>query len=138
VQRLAAQGLQFDYPPIDGVEAGLLLVTHEHGDHNAVERIGGSPQVIRSTAGTFESPLEVTLTVGGTALERAARPAAVYGANLLDWRCGSRATGRVRQASNATMSAIAETAVPNVSNVVCSPRCVTTMPASTAGTDSAA
>jgi L-ascorbate metabolism protein UlaG (beta-lactamase superfamily) len=57
VQRLTAQGLQFDYPPIDGVEAGLLLVTHEHGDHNAVERIGGSPQVIRSTAGTFESPL---------------------------------------------------------------------------------
>jgi L-ascorbate metabolism protein UlaG (beta-lactamase superfamily) len=57
VQRLAAQGLQFDYPPIDGVEADLLLITHEHGDHNAVERIGGSPQVIRSTAGTFESPL---------------------------------------------------------------------------------
>jgi L-ascorbate metabolism protein UlaG (beta-lactamase superfamily) len=57
VQRLTAQGLQFDYPPIDGVEAGLLLVTHEHGDHNAVERIGGSPQIIRSTAGTFESPL---------------------------------------------------------------------------------
>jgi L-ascorbate metabolism protein UlaG (beta-lactamase superfamily) len=57
VQRLTAQGLQFDYPPIDGVEAELLLVTHEHGDHNAVERIGGAPQVIRSTAGTFESPL---------------------------------------------------------------------------------
>jgi L-ascorbate metabolism protein UlaG (beta-lactamase superfamily) len=32
-------------------------VTHEHGDHNAVEVVGGSPQIIRSTAGTFESPL---------------------------------------------------------------------------------
>jgi L-ascorbate metabolism protein UlaG (beta-lactamase superfamily) len=57
VLRLTAQGLQFDYPPIDGVEADLLLVTHEHGDHNAVEAIDGAPQILRSTAGTFESPL---------------------------------------------------------------------------------
>jgi hypothetical protein len=34
-----------------------LLVTHEHGDHNAVEVIGGSPQILRSTAGTFGSPV---------------------------------------------------------------------------------
>jgi L-ascorbate metabolism protein UlaG (beta-lactamase superfamily) len=53
---LAAQGLRFDYPPIEGVEADLLLVTHEHGDHNAVEAIGGSPEVIRR-AGTHESPV---------------------------------------------------------------------------------
>ncbi|MBV8480695.1 MAG: MBL fold metallo-hydrolase, partial [Actinobacteria bacterium] len=53
----AARGLVFDYPPIDGVEADLLLVTHEHGDHNAVDVIGGSPAVIRSTAGRFESPV---------------------------------------------------------------------------------
>jgi L-ascorbate metabolism protein UlaG (beta-lactamase superfamily) len=57
MEAAAARGLQFDYPPIEGVEAELLLVTHEHGDHNAVEVIGGSPQIIRSTAGTFESPL---------------------------------------------------------------------------------
>jgi L-ascorbate metabolism protein UlaG (beta-lactamase superfamily) len=54
---LAARGLQFDYPPIRGVEAELLLVTHEHSDHNAVEVIGGSPQILRSLAGTFESPV---------------------------------------------------------------------------------
>jgi L-ascorbate metabolism protein UlaG (beta-lactamase superfamily) len=53
---LSERGLRFDYPPIEGVEADLLLVTHEHGDHNAVEVIGGSPQVLRSTAGTFDSP----------------------------------------------------------------------------------
>jgi L-ascorbate metabolism protein UlaG (beta-lactamase superfamily) len=57
MDRLTQQGLQFDYPAIEGVEAGLLLVTHEHGDHNGVDQIGGSPQVIRSTAGTFDSPL---------------------------------------------------------------------------------
>jgi L-ascorbate metabolism protein UlaG (beta-lactamase superfamily) len=49
------RGLQFDYPPIQRMEVDLLLVTHEHVDHNAVEVIGGSPQILRSTAGTFDS-----------------------------------------------------------------------------------
>ncbi len=54
---LRSRGIQFDYPPITGVAADLLLVTHEHGDHNGVEAIGGDPTVIRSTAGRIESPL---------------------------------------------------------------------------------
>jgi L-ascorbate metabolism protein UlaG (beta-lactamase superfamily) len=53
----ASRGLQFDYPPIEGVEADLLLVTHEHMDHNGVKAIGGEPASLRSTAGTLESPL---------------------------------------------------------------------------------
>jgi L-ascorbate metabolism protein UlaG (beta-lactamase superfamily) len=53
----AARGLQFDYPPIEGVTADLVLVTHEHGDHNAANAVGGSPVVLRSTAGRLESPL---------------------------------------------------------------------------------
>ncbi|MHB2000697.1 MAG: MBL fold metallo-hydrolase [Solirubrobacteraceae bacterium] len=53
----AAHGMRFDYPPIEGATADLLLVTHEHFDHNGVEAIGGEPTVIRSTAGTHESPL---------------------------------------------------------------------------------
>jgi L-ascorbate metabolism protein UlaG (beta-lactamase superfamily) len=61
MNRLSAQGLQFDYPPIEGASAEVLLVTHEHGDHNAVDVIGGSPFTLRSTAGTLDSPLgEVT------------------------------------------------------------------------------
>jgi L-ascorbate metabolism protein UlaG (beta-lactamase superfamily) len=61
MELMSARGLQFDYPPIEGVEADVLLVTHEHVDHNAVEVIGGSPVTLRSTAGTLESPLgEVT------------------------------------------------------------------------------
>jgi L-ascorbate metabolism protein UlaG (beta-lactamase superfamily) len=51
------RGLRWDYPAIEDVEADLLLVTHEHGDHNAVEAIGGNPVVIRSTAGTHASPI---------------------------------------------------------------------------------
>jgi L-ascorbate metabolism protein UlaG (beta-lactamase superfamily) len=50
---LAERGLRFDYPPIENVEADVLLVTHEHADHNVVEAVGGSPEIVRSTAGTF-------------------------------------------------------------------------------------
>ena len=53
----ASRGMQFDYPPIEGVQAELLLVTHEHIDHNGVGSIGGDPVILRSTAGTLESPL---------------------------------------------------------------------------------
>jgi L-ascorbate metabolism protein UlaG (beta-lactamase superfamily) len=31
------RGMRWDYPAIAGVEADLLLVTHEHVDHNRVE-----------------------------------------------------------------------------------------------------
>lgn len=48
--------MRFDYPAVDGVEADLLLITHEHRDHNDADRIGGEPHVIRSTAGRFETP----------------------------------------------------------------------------------
>jgi len=53
---MAARGLEFRYPLIDDVRADLLLVTHEHFDHNGVEAVGGDPVVIRS-AGTHESPV---------------------------------------------------------------------------------
>jgi L-ascorbate metabolism protein UlaG (beta-lactamase superfamily) len=53
----AARGMQFDYPAIESVEADLLLVTHEHMDHNGVEAIGGSPATLRSTSGTHDSPV---------------------------------------------------------------------------------
>jgi L-ascorbate metabolism protein UlaG (beta-lactamase superfamily) len=54
---MANRGIQFEYPAIEGVDADLLLVTHEHLDHNAVEVIGGDPAVLRSTAGRLESPI---------------------------------------------------------------------------------
>jgi L-ascorbate metabolism protein UlaG (beta-lactamase superfamily) len=58
---LTGRGMRFDYPPIDGVQADLVLVTHEHPDHNGVQAIGGSPTVLRSTAGRLQSPVgEIT------------------------------------------------------------------------------
>lgn len=50
----AARGMQFDYPPIKDVHADLLLVTHEHADHNVIEAVSSYRQLLRSTAGTFE------------------------------------------------------------------------------------
>ena len=63
VSSLADRGIQFDYPAISGVSADLVLVTHEHRDHNGVEAVDGSPAVIRSTAGRLESPIGEVLAV---------------------------------------------------------------------------
>jgi L-ascorbate metabolism protein UlaG (beta-lactamase superfamily) len=49
--------IKFDYPPLEGIEADVVLVTHEHMDHNAVDVIGGDPEVLRAGAGTFDSRL---------------------------------------------------------------------------------
>ncbi|MDX6642658.1 MAG: hypothetical protein QOD76_620 [Solirubrobacteraceae bacterium] len=58
---LRDRGLQFDYPPIEGLAAELLLVTHEHADHNGIEAVRGDPMILRSTAGRLEAPIgEVT------------------------------------------------------------------------------
>jgi hypothetical protein len=53
----------WDYPAIAGVDADLLLVTHEHFDHNGVGAIGGDPVTLRSTAGRLSSPIGEVLAV---------------------------------------------------------------------------
>ena len=54
---MADRGIVFEYPPIEVGEVDLLLVTHEHLDHNAVEVLDGNPAVLRATAGRHSSPL---------------------------------------------------------------------------------
>jgi L-ascorbate metabolism protein UlaG (beta-lactamase superfamily) len=53
----AAHGIRFEYPAIEHVTADLLLITHEHADHNGADAIVGEPVVLRSTAGRLESPI---------------------------------------------------------------------------------
>jgi L-ascorbate metabolism protein UlaG (beta-lactamase superfamily) len=70
---------QWHYPAVTDVTADLLLVTHDHGDHNAVERVGGDPVVIRS-AGTHESPVGEVI---GVASEHDAVAGTQRGANVI-------------------------------------------------------
>ena len=60
---MAARGMKFEYPLPVGVDADLLLVTHEHFDHNGVETIEGDPVILRSTAGRLESPIGEVVAV---------------------------------------------------------------------------
>jgi L-ascorbate metabolism protein UlaG (beta-lactamase superfamily) len=65
------RGIQWDYPAIVGVEPDLLLITHEHGDHNAVETIDGEPDTLRSTAGILQSPLGDVVAIASEHDEKA-------------------------------------------------------------------
>ncbi len=60
---LEQRGLRWEYPAISGVSADLVLVTHEHLDHNGIGAVGGDPVVLRSTAGRLESPVGEVLAV---------------------------------------------------------------------------
>ena len=53
---LAGRGLRFQYPQIGGVDAELLLITHEHSDHNNAAAVAGEPHVIRAAVGRFDTP----------------------------------------------------------------------------------
>jgi len=78
---LAERGRRFDYPPIAGIAADLLLVTHEHPDHNAVEAVGGTPHVLRSLAGTF--PVTPVGEVVGVASEHDPEAGTLRGHNVM-------------------------------------------------------
>jgi L-ascorbate metabolism protein UlaG (beta-lactamase superfamily) len=76
----AAHGITWEYAAIDGIDADLLLVTHEHADHNGIEAIGGDPVLIRSAAGTHESPIG---TIVGVASEHDDAAGTQRGANVI-------------------------------------------------------
>ena len=52
--RPEAMSVRFDYPQIRQQRVDLLLITHEHFDHNGAAVADGSPHVVRSTAGSFD------------------------------------------------------------------------------------
>jgi hypothetical protein len=63
---LAGRVLEFRYPPMNDVRVDLVLVTHEHIDHNGVDAVGGNPQVIRSIAGRFDSPVGEVVAIASS------------------------------------------------------------------------
>lgn len=56
------RAIRFAYPPVTGVSAELVLITHEHFDHNDPRGVEGDPQVVR-LAGTHETPLGTVLGI---------------------------------------------------------------------------
>jgi L-ascorbate metabolism protein UlaG (beta-lactamase superfamily) len=63
LEQMTTSGNTFDYPPIGGVGAELLLITHEHFDHNHAAAIDGDPLILRSTAGRMDSPVGEVVAV---------------------------------------------------------------------------
>ena len=76
-ERMRARG--FAYPPIEGLDAEVVLVTHDHTDHNGVDAIGGKPQVVRA-AGRTDTPVGEVL---GIASEHDAAAGTERGANVI-------------------------------------------------------
>jgi L-ascorbate metabolism protein UlaG (beta-lactamase superfamily) len=60
---LRERGMRWDYPPITGVRPDLVLVTHEHRDHNGTGALDGEAPVLRSTAGRLDSPIGEVLAI---------------------------------------------------------------------------
>ncbi|HLY85854.1 MAG TPA: MBL fold metallo-hydrolase [Gaiellaceae bacterium] len=77
--RPADTGWSWPFPLIEDVDADVLLVTHDHLDHNGAEVVGGDPLVI-ATAGTHESPIG---EVVGIASEHDAVAGTVRGPNTI-------------------------------------------------------
>jgi L-ascorbate metabolism protein UlaG (beta-lactamase superfamily) len=60
---VAGGALNWKYPAIPEHDADLLVITHEHRDHNGADVVTGEPVVIRSVAGTHESPIGEVIAV---------------------------------------------------------------------------
>jgi len=74
------RGMTWSYPAITDAVADLLLVTHEHGDHNAVQLIGDVKQTIRSSAGAVDTQVGRLV---GVASEHDAVAGTQRGANVI-------------------------------------------------------
>lgn len=57
------QGMVFDYPPLPHLAPDLVLITHEHFDHNGLQALQEPKMTIRSTAGRFETPVGEVLAI---------------------------------------------------------------------------
>ncbi len=66
-----ARGIRWDYPAIDAAAADLVLITHEHRDHNGLAAVAGSPAVLRSTAGRLDSSLGEVVAIASEHDEQA-------------------------------------------------------------------
>src|SRR5262249_23207107 len=62
-ERARRRGMTFEYPAMETDPADVLLVTHDHADHNGVGAVAGDPHTLRATAGRHQSPLGEVLGI---------------------------------------------------------------------------
>ena len=58
-------GMVFDYLPLPRLSPELVLITHEHFDHNGLEALHAPKMTIRSTAGRFQTPIGEVVAIAG-------------------------------------------------------------------------
>jgi L-ascorbate metabolism protein UlaG (beta-lactamase superfamily) len=78
---LRDRGMRWEYPAISSVRPDLVLVTHEHRDHNGIGALDGDAPVLRSTAGKHASRLAEAARRSAPA--QAAEIAATSGARII-------------------------------------------------------
>ncbi len=60
---LEARGIEWNYPPFVAAGVDLLLITHEHRDHNGVGAVSGKPQTLRLAGRHPETPVGIVVGV---------------------------------------------------------------------------
>ncbi len=58
-------GMVFDYPALPRLSPDLVLITHEHFDHNGLQALQEPKMAIRSTAGRFKTPIGEVVAIAG-------------------------------------------------------------------------
>ena len=58
-------GMVFDYPQLPRLRPDLVLISHEHFDHNGLSALQAPEKVIRMTAGRFATPVGEVLAIAG-------------------------------------------------------------------------
>ncbi len=58
-------GMVFDYPPLPRLAPDVVLITHEHFDHNGLDALDQPKMTLRATAGRFTTPVGEVLAVAG-------------------------------------------------------------------------
>lgn len=73
---------QIGYPAPRVYSQDLIVISHDHSDHNALDAVSGSATVVRGIASRTYGPLKLSGSIGWHGLEESAEPVSL---TLLEW-----------------------------------------------------